>query len=543
MSQTHETTSGRRQLWSCEDHVQTEPQGQERDVSLSSPIEVPSTKTLPSPQDQLAAGANASLYETVPNFEETWTEYLKDLCRYRIEDDDIRDREVWTSLSTRFSNGLTDYRVEAIVGKHRVGALADTGAQSNFISVQLVEKLGLTLDNGIPKTTQLPGGKQLLSLGTVKVPFSSHGELEEYMLDCWVIPGCTSDLILSGPFLRATKTLTTFTNRTKEPMHRSFRTQLRFNLVGNERQRLWGSLNGRSALALPDTGSDVMLASAKWVKENKLVVDDDLGHRLKLELADGSRVFTSGIVHDVMWTFGDSTQEVCCDFYVLDDLRVDIVFSNDFIFKLDVFSRFCHLTIDLDSTCGLSEFYIDEALDLQSRIARLHRPDKRVFKVAQNELWGGTLGQGGLKRNPIVGEKTRDYLDAETDLISLKLPVENDPLTRMLRALWPGKEEGSRDGLSRVSRFDERSIPIAVVLINIIVAIVLLVGPVTSLSFVNSRATILGMICTFTIVFAFSGGLMTSAKRAEIFAGSVAYAAVLVVFVGNGDLSGSNSGN
>ncbi|KAI0002392.1 hypothetical protein F4779DRAFT_622305 [Xylariaceae sp. FL0662B] len=43
----------------------------------------------------------ALLYETVPAFENTWTECLGDLGRYRmaIEDHDIRDREVWTSVS------------------------------------------------------------------------------------------------------------------------------------------------------------------------------------------------------------------------------------------------------------------------------------------------------------------------------------------------------------------------------------------------------------------------------------------------------------
>ena len=71
-------------------------------------------------------------------------------------------------------------------------------------------------------------------------------------------------------------------------------------------------------------------------------------------------------------------------------------------------------------------------------------------------------------------------------------------------------------------RFNERSIPIAVALINIIVAIILLVGPITSMSFVNSRPAILGMICAFTVAFALSVGLMTNAKRAEIFAGSAA---------------------
>jgi hypothetical protein len=44
------------------------------------------------------------LYETVPAFEETWIECLGDLGRYRmaIEDDDIRDREVWTQVARQW---------------------------------------------------------------------------------------------------------------------------------------------------------------------------------------------------------------------------------------------------------------------------------------------------------------------------------------------------------------------------------------------------------------------------------------------------------
>ncbi|KAF4467236.1 hypothetical protein FALBO_5895 [Fusarium albosuccineum] len=118
-----------------------------------------------------------------------------------------------------------------------------------------------------------------------------------------------------------------------------------------------------------------------------------------------------------------------------------------------------------------------EALNLQSKVARLHSPDKRALKVARNELHGGPLTEDGFKPSPMA-----------------------------VRAHWPGKEEVSRDGLSRISRFDER------------------------LYFVSSPAAVLGMICTFTIAFALSVGLMTNAKRAEIFAGSAAYAAVLVVF-------------
>ncbi|KAM3064714.1 hypothetical protein ACMFMG_010634 [Clarireedia jacksonii] len=49
----------------------------------------------------LAYSMIALLYETVPVFKDTWIECLGDLGRYRmaIEDDDIRDREVWTGVA------------------------------------------------------------------------------------------------------------------------------------------------------------------------------------------------------------------------------------------------------------------------------------------------------------------------------------------------------------------------------------------------------------------------------------------------------------
>ncbi|KAK8036846.1 hypothetical protein PG994_015343 [Apiospora phragmitis] len=58
----------------------------------------------------LAYSMMALLYETVPAFEATWMECLGDLGRYRmaIEDDDIRDREVWTAVSRRWYSKASD---------------------------------------------------------------------------------------------------------------------------------------------------------------------------------------------------------------------------------------------------------------------------------------------------------------------------------------------------------------------------------------------------------------------------------------------------
>ncbi|KAI0189228.1 hypothetical protein F4808DRAFT_46550 [Astrocystis sublimbata] len=53
----------------------------------------------------------ALLYETVPAFEDIWIECFGDLGRYRmaIEDEDIRDREGWTSVSRHWYSKLYYY--------------------------------------------------------------------------------------------------------------------------------------------------------------------------------------------------------------------------------------------------------------------------------------------------------------------------------------------------------------------------------------------------------------------------------------------------
>ena len=58
----------------------------------------------------LAYSMMTLLYETVPAIEDTWIECLGDLGRYRmaIEDDDIRDREVWTGVARHWYSKASD---------------------------------------------------------------------------------------------------------------------------------------------------------------------------------------------------------------------------------------------------------------------------------------------------------------------------------------------------------------------------------------------------------------------------------------------------
>lgn len=78
------------------------------------------------------------------------------------------------------------------------------------------------------------------------------------------------------------------------------------------------------------------------------------------------------------------------------------------------------------------------------------------------------------------------------------------------------------DNRCSVGRYHEKSISAATAVITIIVAALLLIGPITGLYFVASDASKLGMLAAFTALFALSVGLMTNAKRAEIFGSTAA---------------------
>lgn len=69
------------------------------------------------------------------------------------------------------------------------------------------------------------------------------------------------------------------------------------------------------------------------------------------------------------------------------------------------------------------------------------------------------------------------------------------------------------------------------------IAGVLLFGAILNLYYVTDEQKRLGLIAGYTMAFAICVGLVTKARRSEVFAACAAYAAVLVVFV-SGSLGG-----
>jgi len=79
--------------------------------------------------------------------------------------------------------------------------------------------------------------------------------------------------------------------------------------------------------------------------------------------------------------------------------------------------------------------------------------------------------------------------------------------------------------------YSEDCVTQLVTFISVTIAAILLNGSIVGLYFARSSGTRLGMITAFTVLFALSMAFFTNARRAEAFAATAAYAAVLVVFI------------
>lgn len=267
----------------------------------------------------------------------------------RKHPDDTRGR-----TARNYSSGRRDHFIEGSVDGKSVEAFPDSGADASFISPHLVAKLGLVPNHRESRIIHLPNNTSVVSPGVVEVPWVFKGEATLNKIQCWIFPGAVHNLVLGSPFLKLSETFTKFRHRIKSRLSTLSR-RLQLRLMGFERQRLWGLLNGHPTLALPDTGSDVMLVSRKYAKEVGLTVDWSHGNWLEVEYADGSTDWTSGVARNVPWTVGETT--ILCDFHVLNSLSVDLVLSNDYLFDMNVFSEHQEQLLSTDCEEDMLRFF------------------------------------------------------------------------------------------------------------------------------------------------------------------------------------------
>ena len=140
----------------------------------------------------------------------------------------------------------------------------------------------------------------------------------------------------------------------------------------------------------------------------------------------------------------------------------------------------------------------------------------------------------------MVSGRMESHLDDEKDLCVLAPPVVRDRLTKLLEGrlafLFRTRAPG---GVTEI--VSHRTVATVVSIISTLAAVAFLIGAIIGLYFVTNPSAQLAMLSCLTIAFAGSLGLLTTARRQDVFAATAAYAAVLVVFISAS--LGPNNGN
>ncbi|KAI9712601.1 MAG: hypothetical protein M1828_001667 [Chrysothrix sp. TS-e1954] len=169
-----------------------------------------------------------------------------------------------------------------------------------------------------------------------------------------------------------------------------------------------------------------------------------------------------------------------------------------------------------------------KALLLRSEVLKLRRPTSRVF-----EVFSGWFEHA----QPFIGTG-RTLLQDPRDFVALGMTEEPDRLSTVIQDLGGKCLRGNSHTTEAGVKYYSASVIQKIVSgVTIALAALLLEGAIVALYLVTSPHVKLVLLAVFTCLFATSVGLLTNARRAEVFAGTAAYAAVLVVFV-SGTLSG-----
>jgi hypothetical protein len=116
-------------------------------------------------------------------------------------------------------------------------------------------------------------------------------------------------------------------------------------------------------------------------------------------------------------------------------------------------------------------------------------------------------------------------LDDEQDLVALMTEIEPDRLSRLITDHFGNGIKKARDipaSWGPLYYFPAERVAWVVSILSILMSAILLIGAMISLYEVTSKRARLGLVAAFTVFFAASIGLLTNAKRTEIFTATAA---------------------
>ncbi|EEU38325.1 uncharacterized protein NECHADRAFT_91425 [Fusarium vanettenii 77-13-4] len=172
-----------------------------------------------------------------------------------------------------------------------------------------------------------------------------------------------------------------------------------------------------------------------------------------------------------------------------------------------------------------------EAMIFESTLATIPPPDRKTLKAFRNNFFhkGPERAEGW----PMLGGHSSSLYDDPDDLVVLHTAEPPDRLTMFVQDYFGFMFKATSS--SSVGYASGKRISAFISYLSTILAALLLIGAIVVLYNIKTDNLKLGLIALFTIIFAASVGLLTNARRAEVFGATAAYAAVLVVFV-SGDL-------
>jgi hypothetical protein len=159
-------------------------------------------------------------------------------------------------------------------------------------------------------------------------------------------------------------------------------------------------------------------------------------------------------------------------------------------------------------------------------------------KALRNWFFNNTSGRKAEdEETPQLWGASRGIYDDIHDLVALRVPADQDRLSTFIQNNF-GVLFQTRAPDGRTTYISEYSISYFVVIFSTVLAAIMLFGAIISLYIVKNPHALLGMLSGWTVLFAACVGLLTNARRDQIFGATAAYAAVLVVFV-SGNLGGA----
>ena len=346
-------------------------------------------KAAKTPHYRVATAAQKGT-DTPPNTEKNSYEYKEN------QEDILRKAD-----SQQLANKGTFLGVEGFITGIKVHALADTGADNNFINEQFSRELHLRpvsfRSEGRPSFVLGHGGRvEAVGQVTLYWKFKDDKRKKYHLITFYVLPECIFDLMIGGSFLFKTATMTVNRHRLSRMPRPRMALSLRVvNLCGSPGRRLKGTLNLRGCSALPDSGAEPNILSYEYAKQRGWlpnIIPGPESCRLLL-FADGSTKRTEGQLR-LSWSFDDrwdisspyEDSKTVVIFDVLYGCPHDVILGQGFLEETDAFTKHEEAFEDLylDDTSGL--FLVIWACDhysLRKFKSKLSKKNKCTSKPAE----------------------------------------------------------------------------------------------------------------------------------------------------------------